>query len=179
MTEHEVIAGILEREGGYSDRAADKGGPTAFGITKTTFESYIGRSVTLEEFKARCTVAVATTIYELRYLPPWTWIEDPRLRVLLIDWGVNSGQDQPTRALQKAVGVTVDGRLGPATRSATVSLLNAGKGRELFAEVLRLRMQFYVKLAKSDTAIRLAMEVNPTLQIHNLAGWLNRCAEFF
>lgn len=179
MTEADIIAGILEREGGFSDRSADRGGPTQYGITKATFESYIGRSVSLEEFKMRCTVPVATTIYESRYLPPWAWIDDQRLRVLLVDWAVTSWHDDPTRALQRVVGTVVDGKLGPRTKAATLALIHAGKGEQVRAAVLKLRMQFYVRLALSDNAIRLTMQVNKTLQIHNLGGWLNRCAEFF
>ena len=43
VTQDEIIDGIIEREGGYSDRAEDSGGPTKFGIKlATTFREAHG-----------------------------------------------------------------------------------------------------------------------------------------
>jgi len=179
MTEEQIIDEIIQREGGFSDRPADKGGPTQFGITKATYEEFIGTKVTLEQFKRECTSYVARVIYEKKYLPPWAWVTDTRLRVLLVDWAVNSWHDDPTKALQRAVGgLVVDGRLGPATRAATLQAIATGRLADIYREVFRLRQEHFVNLALSDTAIRLTLQINKTLQMHNLRGWLNRMSRF-
>lgn len=47
----ELAAFVLEREGGYCNRKADKGGPTNKGVTLTTYRSVFGQNKTIEDLK--------------------------------------------------------------------------------------------------------------------------------
>lgn len=47
----ELAAFVLEREGGYCNRKADKGGPTNKGVTLATYRSVYGQSKTVEDLK--------------------------------------------------------------------------------------------------------------------------------
>ena len=47
----ECLAQILKAEGGYVDDPRDNGGATNMGVTKKTYENWVGREVTKEEIK--------------------------------------------------------------------------------------------------------------------------------
>ena len=160
----DIITGILAREGGYTDNAADKGGPTNFGITLQTLSGWRGHACTADDVEAM-TAAEARTIYEARYivLPHFDQITDDALRVNLIDWGVTSWIVWPVKALQRALGFTpsaADGVLGPVTLAAA----NGRAATPLCASILAQRAAFY----------RAYAAANPS-QAQFLAGWLNRC----
>lgn len=178
MTDHALITEILRREGWprYTDRKADRGGPTKGGITIDTLSAWRNYRVTaravfdLQEPEARA-------IYAARYITPWAWVPDERLRELLLDWAVTSWHDDPARALQRAVGAGVDGVVGPQTRRLTRDAL-ARDAAAVRRAVLTARIVFYADLALEELPVRLLLGVNPTLQLHNLRGWLRRCGEF-
>lgn len=46
-----VIESIIDREGGFVNHKADKGGPTKFGITHTTLAKWRGHPVTEEDVR--------------------------------------------------------------------------------------------------------------------------------
>lgn len=177
MTEQEIIDGILEREGGYVDRVADKGGPTNFGITIPTLSSWRRKQVGKQEIQA-LTRSEASAIYSDLYVRPWLWIPDARLKVLLVDWAVTSWHIAPARALQRAVGADDDGIVGPVTKRQTIHLLALPYGKEVYQSVLRERMAFYSRLALREREVVEFLRDHPRAQLHNLNGWLNRCAEF-
>ena len=45
------LAAVLEHEGGYVNHPADPGGVTNLGCTKSTWEKWCGREVTVDEMK--------------------------------------------------------------------------------------------------------------------------------
>lgn len=47
----ELAAFVLEREGGYVNNKADKGGPTNKGVTLATYRSVYGQNKTVEDLK--------------------------------------------------------------------------------------------------------------------------------
>jgi lysozyme family protein len=47
----ELAAFVLEREGGYVNNKADKGGPTNKGVTLATYRSVYGQHKTVEDLK--------------------------------------------------------------------------------------------------------------------------------
>ena len=57
---------LLQHEGGFSNHPEDPGGATMLGVTKATYEDYIGRSVTIDELKALTQEDVEPT-YRTRY----------------------------------------------------------------------------------------------------------------
>lgn len=164
MNDEDIIAGILEREGStYTDHPQDRGGPTKYGITQATLTSYRGTNVTPEDVKA-LTEYEARAIYRKRYLsgPGFDRLEPLALRTVMVDFGVNSGPATATRALQKALGVAVDGVCGPDTIQAAAQQ----DGKRLAVLVCANRIRFLGRLITGDPA-----------QAVFAAGWLNRVAD--
>ena len=89
MTDDEILAAILLREGGYNDDPTDRGGATHYGITQSTLSLWRGRQVTKADVQA-LTVEEAKTIYRAKYLAPFA--EAPTtLKPQLVDIAVLSG----------------------------------------------------------------------------------------
>ncbi len=111
-----LIDDILVREGGFVDHPADRGGPTHYGITQATLSRWRQQPVTVQDVQA-LTLEEARAIYRHDYIerPGFLRIPDERLRALLVDWGVHSGPQTAIRALQRVLGVRLDGVLGPQT----------------------------------------------------------------
>src|ERR1700676_4744041 len=114
----EIIKGIIAREGGYVNNPTDKGGPTAYGISKTSNPDAWKNGPPTE--------AEARAIYLQRYVvgPGFDEIGDIQLRTQLVDFGVNSGPAVAIKHLQAVVGTTVDGVLGPETVAAITAATN-------------------------------------------------------
>jgi len=165
VTDAEIIAAIIEREGGYVDHPSDKGGPTKFGITAATLSEYRGGSMVSAHEVEQLSVNEATAIYRERYLlrPGFDKVADDRLRALLVDWGVNSGPANAVKGLQRALNVAPDGVLGPLTLLALPHL----DQRAVYAKVLAARARFVAAILHRD----------PTQRVF-AAGWINRLAEF-
>lgn len=108
----------LQYEGGYVFHKKDPGGETNLGITKRVLEGWRGRGVSSAEMKA-LTRMEAGMIYRANY---WNAVGGDLLPagidLVVWDYGVNSGPSRGIKALQKALGVKVDGHIGPATKSA-------------------------------------------------------------
>ena len=115
MTFDRAFAKLLHHEGGWSEHANDPGGKTMYGITETIARAngYTGDMKDL-------TVAQAKEIYKAAF---WDAIQADKLhpvfRFDVFDAAVNSGIPQAVRWLQRAVGVTEDGIMGPVTIDAT------------------------------------------------------------
>ena len=176
MTEAEIIDGILQIEKGYADRAADRGGPTNFGITISTLSSWRRMNCTADDVK-NMQPSEARAIYGARYLKPWAWLTDERLRVLCVDWAVTSWHDNPIKALQAAVGTLADGDVGPETKRMTAGALARDAGY-VYRSVLAARRRYYTDLAMDELPVQILLKSNKTLNLHNLRGWLNRCEMF-
>lgn len=123
-----LIAGIIEKEDGYSDHPADRGGPTNYGITQEVAlaNGYVGDMQDLPR-------TLAETIYLNRYIlkPKFHLIAtvSNALAEEMIDTGVNMGPAIPTPFLQRLLNlmnqrgskyadVFVDGMIGPVTLGA-------------------------------------------------------------
>lgn len=121
MTTAELIDGILQREGGYVDDPADKGGATNFGITAKSWGLYrrIGRQATRAEMQA-LTREQALEFYRTQYVTnsPFSVVGYEPLRVQLIDFAVNSGLARATRWLQRVLDVPVTGAMDDRTKLA-------------------------------------------------------------
>ncbi|MDP2319554.1 MAG: glycosyl hydrolase 108 family protein [Acidobacteriota bacterium] len=166
MTADEIIDGVLHREGGYSDRAQDKGGPTNYGVTTATLGAWrkLGRPATRAEVKA-LKVGEAHDIYRQQYLtaPRFDRVADDRLRALLVDFGVHSGPVRAVKALQRAVDVPIDGVIGAQTLDA----LRRQDATEVYRAVLRERGELIAAILQRDRT-----------QLVFAAGWLRRLMEF-
>ena len=131
---------IFKAEGGYSDNPADPGGPTNFGVTLATLKAYEGNpNLTADAVKA-LTPEMAKEIYRTAY---WNRMQcgalPAGLDLEVFDFGVNSGPAESVKTLQRIVGVTQDGSIGPITLAA-VGQFNVG---DLIARFAQARLVFY------------------------------------
>jgi hypothetical protein len=134
---------IFKAEGGFSDNPADPGGATNFGITLATLKVYEGnQNLTADDVK-KLTPEIAKEIYRTAY---WNRMQcgslPDGLDLEIFDFGVNAGPGQAVKALQKIVGVTADGSIGPITLAALGQL----KPRDLISQYSQARLGFYRSL---------------------------------
>jgi lysozyme family protein len=125
-----VMAEIFKHEGGYVDHPADPGGATNMGITFATLKSWRGQPITKADVKA-LTKAEAEAIYRAKYWNPTKCDDLPAgIDLIMMDGSVNSGIGRGPKWVQSALGVTADGKVGPATIAAAkvadpVAVINA------------------------------------------------------
>jgi len=166
MTTEQIIESVLAREGGYTDRSEDAGGPTNRGITAKTLGDWLGLAApaTVEQIKA-ISEEEARAIYRKRYVedPGFDQIVNPDLRALIVDCGVLHGPEHAAQFLQRAVGVVPDGVVGPGTLLA----LAAVNARAVYLRVCGERRRFFGDL----------MARKPNQHVFAL-GWARREAEF-
>ena len=165
MTIDQIIEGVLEREGGYSDRPEDAGGPTNFGITLATLTDWRHPAAVSAADVQALSRAEAWQIYRRLYVadPGFETIADDNLRALLVDMGVNHGPARAIRWLQRVLGLPADGKLGPATRAA----LAAAHPRRVYLALCAARARIYGGMIADDPR-----------QARFARGWLDRVADW-
>ena len=170
-----LVETLIEREGGYVDHPADKGGPTCFGITEAVAraQGYAGpmRQLPRDE---------AAAIYECLYWsrPGFDQVatRSPRVAAELFDTGVNMGPAVAVTFLQRALtalnrngqdypDLVPDGRIGSVTLAALDAFL-AVRGRP-GGETVLLRA---LEALQGERYLRLA-ERRPANEAF-LYGWL-------
>ena len=133
---------LLEHEGGYVNDSRDSGGMTNLGVTKRVYDKWIDRESTEEEMRNLTPEDVAP-IYKKNY---WDRVKGDLLPSGLdwacFDWAVNSGSGRPAKAVQRAVGATVDGAIG----KNTVALVMEKDPEFIIDYVYTVRKSFYESL---------------------------------
>ena len=176
-----LIDALIDREGGFVDNPADKGGPTCFGITQAVARAhgYAGPMRALPRSEA---VAVYFRLYWARPRPEEVAKRSGRLAAELFDTGVNMGPAVAITFLQRALtalnrggkdypDLTPDGRIGPATLAALDTFLNVRGSSS--GEIVLLRA---LEALQGERYLRLA-ERRPANEAF-LYGWLaNRIGE--
>lgn len=159
----DVIRKICNREGGYTNDPLDPGGPTKYGITQSTLSRWRKKVVTATDVK-NLTLEEASKIYKSFFVeaPGYLYLEDDPLAEQLIDAGVNHGPEKSIRMLQQVVGTTVDGRIGPKTKTKYLQM----KPEKVFSKFMGARIKYYSEIL-----------LNKPSQVKYAGGWLNRCAE--
>ena len=120
---YNVMPHVFKWEGGYVDHPRDPGGATNMGITIHTARALdldLDNDGDIDKDDIRLiTKEVATEVYRSMY---WDAVQGDwapeGLDLVLMDAAVNSGPRASIRWLQRALGVTPDGALGPITRRA-------------------------------------------------------------
>lgn len=144
MTEADLIAGILDREGGYSDDQTDPGnaggGATNFGITAQSWGRFrqLNRRATREEMRAITRPQAAEFYQGLIADGPFGVVADETLRCQLIDFGVNSGNGTAVRWLQRVLAVPETFLMDAATQAALAAVPAALVNKALVAARLCL-----------------------------------------
>lgn len=171
MTDLEIVEAVLEREGwngpDFLD-AGDRGLRTAWGVSERAHpEAWQHGPPSKDQARA---------IYLQRYVEPWAWVPDDKVRAFLVDWMVTSGARPVVKALQATVGAKVDGILGPETKRLTLAAVNAG--RPVLPDLIRARAEHYMAIALDEPQLKVLMKVGRPMQIKWLRGWLRRTLEF-
>lgn len=172
MNVEDRITALIGREKGFVNLVADSGGPTKFGITQKKLAEARKRPATLEDVQG-LTEEEAREIYRRDYADAHIAIAPDEVEELLLDIHANHGPGNFARILQRALGVVVDGQIGPKTRAA----LAAADGSKLFRELGAARLEFtgraITKNLKDDDHDGIPDNTEFA------AGWLNRQAEFW
>ena len=138
---------LLHHEGGYVNNVHDRGGMTNLGVTKRVYDKWIGRESTEQEMRDLTPDDVAP-IYKKNY---WDRVKGDSLPSGLdwacFDWAVNSGSGRPAKAVQRAVGATQDGAIGPQT----LGLIMEKDPEEIINYVYGVRQDFYKSLKTFET----------------------------
>ena len=148
---NKIITEGLRHEGGFVNHPNDPGGATNKGITIVTFRRYIKPNGTIADLK-ELTTDQAIVVYKRQY---WDTVVGDLLPtgvdLAVYDFGINSGPSRAIKTLQKIVGTTVDGRIGPATISATKLITPAAVVNRLCDE--RLVFMKRIKNRKTGTLL--------------------------
>ncbi|MFZ9959251.1 MAG: glycoside hydrolase family 108 protein [Candidatus Limnocylindrus sp.] len=133
---------VLAHEGGFVEHPNDPGGATNLGVTKETWERWVGHGVSVDAIRA-LTVADVTPVYREKY---WDRAKCGALPVgidyCVFDTAVNSGPGRAVKFLQEVVGSTPDGVIGPLTLRA-VHVMNP---RDVIDRYCGLRLEFLAEL---------------------------------
>ena len=147
---NECLKIILMHEGGYVNHPKDPGGETNLGVTKRVYEEWGGT----KEMKD-LTIEDVEPIYKKNY---WDKIKGDDLPdgldLCVFDFGVNAGPGRAAKFLQKLLGVTQDGGIGPQTLGALQSAIGEDKvtqTREMIEKYQSMRQEYYEGLSTFDT----------------------------
>lgn len=134
MSFDRAVAHVLRWEGNETNNPLDPGGYSRYGLSQRAYPALDLRTITQ---------AQAAEIYRRDY---WTAIRGDelpdRVAFALFDAAVNVGVTQAVKFLQRAVGVHVDGVLGPVTLDAVRNV----DAHKLLRELAVERVLFYVGL---------------------------------
>jgi len=176
-----LVEALIEREGGYVNNSADKGGPTCFGITEAVARAN-GYSGAMRSLPREEAAAIYKRLYWLRPRFGDVALRSAGIAAELFDTGVNMGPAVAVTFLQRALtalnrngrdypDLVPDGRVGSQTLAALDAFLELrGKTsaeRVLLRSLEALQGERYLRLAERRPA-------NETF----LYGWLaNRIGE--
>lgn len=113
-----ALAAVLEHEGGFVNHPKDPGGMTNLGVTKRVWEAWVGKTVSEADMRA-LTPAIVAPMYRKQYWDAVKGDELPSgLDYLMFDFAINAGVSRAIRTMQRAIGTTPDGAIGPKTMQA-------------------------------------------------------------
>lgn len=137
-----ALAFVFSVEGGFTDDPVDPGGATNLGITHDELAKWRGRAVTIDDMR-KLGKDEAAAIYRANY---WAISRcsdlAPGVDLIVFDASVNTGNGRSARLLQAALGVAVDGQIGPVT----VAAANAVRADDLVNALADARQNFYQNL---------------------------------
>ena len=144
---NECLKIILMHEGGYVNHPKDPGGETNLGVTKRVYEEWGGtkdmKDLTIEDVEP---------IYKENY---WNKIKGDDLpyglALCVFDFGVNAGPGRAAKFLQKMIGTTVDGGIGPMTLKAVNEYVDENGIKETITNYQNMRQEYYEGLSTFDT----------------------------
>lgn len=164
-----MIERVIEREGGFVDHPADRGGPTNMGITQATLGAWLGEPASVEQVR-ELREEVAAEIYRDKYFegPSFDKLKG-RWHEYVFDAAVHHGPRAAGKFVQRVCNewgkgepVKVDAIVGPKTiRAAFLVSPNKVRGGMWLQRMVR-----FVDIVES----------NPSQRVF-LMGWMNRINE--
>ena len=165
MDPTDLIDTVIDREGGYVDHPADRGGPTRYGITQGVARAN-GYTGDLRHLPRDTAVAIYRRLYWREPRFDRVAMSAPTIATELFDTGVNMGPPVAVGFLQRALNalnrgasdypdIVADGVIGPRTLAALHAFL-AHRGRAgetvLLRAVEALQGERYLTLAERRPA---------------------------
>ncbi|MGN6155644.1 MAG: glycoside hydrolase family 108 protein [Sphingomicrobium sp.] len=162
----DLIDALIDREGGYVNHAADRGGPTNFGITEAVARAH-GYSGAMRNLPRSEAAAIYKRLYWLRPRFDQVAKRSEAVAAELFDSGVNMGPAVAATFLQRALSalnrdrrdyadLVPDGRIGPATLTALdtfLELRGKQRGETVLLKALdALQGERYIRLAERRPA---------------------------
>jgi lysozyme family protein len=161
----DLIDAVIDREGGYVNNPADRGGATRFGITEAVARAN-GYTGDMRHFARPAAVAIYRQLYWIAPGFDRVATHAPRVAAELFDTAVNMGPAVAGSFLQRALtalnrggrdypDLTCDGRIGAQTLDALASFLaTRGPTAEtvLIRAVEALQGERYLSLAERRPA---------------------------
>lgn len=147
---------VLQSEGGNDDDPSDHGGRTSRGITQREYAAWRKEKGKPKLDVWRAPQSDIVTIYHDEYWQPLCDTLPVGIDYIVFNNNVLDGPVRSTILLQRALGVTHDGRVGPITRAAIAS----ADPKALIAKLSDESENFYRSLHQPKF----------------LKGWLNRVA---
>ncbi len=145
MLKHEGMDVATGKTGFVMDPDDNDGGATNYGITRKTFQDYMGRDVSIDEMRWMPWESVKA-IYRKGYWDRYRCDDMPTegLGLMVFDFAVNSG-NRSAKILQEIVNTKVDGHIG----EKTMKLVKAHDPDFLKEQFHKKRQEFYDYLAKN------------------------------
>lgn len=164
MTFQAALPIILRHEGGYTDHPHDPGGATNQGVTQATYDAWRrGRGLPERPVREIAPAEVQRIYLEHYWIPARCGELPAELRLAHFDAAVNCGVQQAAKFLQRALGVTADGVVGPITLRAAAER----PSDSVLEGMLWGRLRYY-----RDIAVRQRPD-GRDLRVF-LAGWIGR-----
>ncbi len=166
MDIHGLIDALIEREGGFANHPADRGGATKYGITEAVARAN-GYSGAMRNLPREEAAAIYQRLYWLRPRFDQVAKRSEALSSELFDSGVNMGPAVAVTFLQRALSalnrdrkdyadLVPDGRIGPATLAALdtfFDLRGKANGETVLLKALdALQGERYIRLAERRPA---------------------------
>jgi len=145
---------VLTDEGGNDDDPQDHGGRTSRGITQREFDAWCRENHKPNGDVWHAPQSYIEAIYQEEYWQPLCDDFPTGIDYIYFDMAVNAGPHQAAVLLQRALGLTTDGRIGPITRQA----LHSADVRSFIERYTLVKANFYKSLHQPKF----------------LKGWLNR-----
>lgn len=171
-------------EGGYNDRAADRGGATNYGISLATLKRQPDGDLNGDGVIDKEDVKLIDKPYAMKVAKRGYWdlvwgdrIVDQEVAYILFDIGYNSGPETAVKYIQRIYNafmnfgkdgklISNDGIMGPETFRALEWLISK-LGHDVLIKVLKsLQTEKYLRIVEGD---KVKMD-----QVKNLRGWFNR-----
>lgn len=160
-----LVDALIDREGGYVEDAADRGGPTCFGITEAVARAN-GYAGPMRQLPRDAAAAIYKRLYWFRPRFDEVAKRSARIAAELFDTGANMGPAVAVTFLQRALtalnrnakdypDLVPDGRIGLTTLAALDSFftLRGSSGETVLLRALEaLQGERYLRLAERRPA---------------------------